>query len=497
MATTEYTTTTTVGIGPLSCTHELLCAASAGSGTTSEEVRKNSLEDVYGFAASTSWYSSTDDWPVGVYGVSLNITAFPSGLVLVNDAGHPEFSVSNTDLSAVHPDSPFITGASEGSWDSTTGTGVKEWTSSSVDPMTTQTGNTTDRMIVDIEIQNTDTKNNLTVTLTHGASSYIYGPDVASTVSGSFTADAILTTTESGSFAVDAVIQVEQTGSFTVDANTQIHTDASFTADANIFATVGASFTVDADILATQVGTFSLDAVVQTTPTASFATDAILLVPQPGTVTANAVVERTIEAASSADAILSREVQAGFSLDAWLALVTGTVTGDFTADAVVLVPQSGTTTLDAVVLTSTATTFTADANIAGTVSSSFTLDAQVAGASAGVFSTDAVVSLVGACVWVSPANLSGITPTPTLVFRMPEASGNMHFQIELDTDSGFSDPTVVQSPGPGWQYWDGGGWQAVPDGGVPNTYSGNEARYTVQSPLSQATWYRRVRAGVI
>ena len=899
MAQTFYSTTTIQAAGVISATHELLTSDSAGSGTTTEEVRKNSVEDVIGFVVHKAPYLGHRLWPTGTYVISVNLTAFPSGLQLLSDIGHPEWRITNDSWGATHPDSPFATGT-DGSWDSTTGTGTKVWTGTSINPTPDSQTAALDRATVVVEVQNTDTKNNLSVTFTHGSSSYVqmpdapalafawvcgvecqvhdasfgtvtqsgFGPDgghyisatstggtvsavaaaarsgdyglrfdtsggaatnwlrvtndgfgrdgtvaygrfyfkvdrtgvttniiqvtgtngadfyvnlnsgtlrfdadgtfsstnnlttaadtwygvefeielvaannavskwrvwteaggwttsetvnaspsddvfddlidiglsttaaavvldfddmafnigyvggeyyddtstngvdarvlryspvsdgthgfstsgdfdyytggsntggisptatdvwsyldtpdmdlisdgvqrdtattseyiecnfgdestedgprgvllvvnslasgsapgnrfdisddgtnwlelqnmsspsgpsqavralatspdgatwtrtllngmrfryyglsdvadflhnaalevewtdlAAGPVTGSFTVDADLQATMSGSFATDAVIQVEQTGSFTVDANKQIHTDASFAADAIVLATMAGAATADAVVLATQVGTFSLDAVVQTTPTASFATDAILLVPQPGTVTANAVVERTIEAASSADAILSREVQAGFSLDAWLALATGTVTGDFTADAVVLVPQSGTTTLDALVLASPAAAFTADANIAGTVSSSFTLDAQVAGASAGVFSTDAVVSLVGACVWVSPANLSGITPTPTLVFRMPEASGNMHFQIELDTDSGFSDPTVVQSPGPGWQYWDGGGWQAVPDGGVPNTYSGNEARYTVQSPLSQATWYRRVRAGVI
>ena len=48
-----------------------------------------------------------------------------------------------------------------------------------------------------------------------------------------------------------------------------------------------------------------------------------------------------------------------------------------------------------------------------------------------------------------------------------------------------------------WEYWDGDSWEPIPTDGVPNTFVGNEARYTIQDPLAVGTWYRRVRAGVV
>ena len=80
---------------------------------------------------------------------------------------------------------------------------------------------------------------------------------------------------------------------------------------------------------------------------------------------------------------------------------------------------------------------------------------------------------------------------------MPEiTSGDMHFKIEIDQDSEFGSPTVYQSPGTGWEYWDGDSWEPIPSSGVSSSYVGNQARYTVQSPLAVGTWYRRVCAGI-
>ena len=90
--------------------------------------------------------------------------------------------------------------------------------------------------------------------------------------------------------------------------------------------------------------------------------------------------------------------------------------------------------------------------------------------------------------------------SPSLTFLMPQAAtGNMHFEIHIDTDAGYPSPTSWKSHSvlTGWEYWDGGSWQPVPQAGVSNTYCGNEARYNVQSPLANGTYYRRVRAGVI
>jgi hypothetical protein len=95
---------------------------------------------------------------------------------------------------------------------------------------------------------------------------------------------------------------------------------------------------------------------------------------------------------------------------------------------------------------------------------------------------------VGQCVWVSPPDGSEMVSRPQLVFTMPTATGNMHFEMQLDTVSSFDgdDLRIVKShqDQTGWEYWDGDVWVAVPATGVPNTYSGNQCRYTVQTALT-------------
>lgn len=100
--------------------------------------------------------------------------------------------------------------------------------------------------------------------------------------------------------------------------------------------------------------------------------------------------------------------------------------------------------------------------------------------------------------WTTPADGALLADTtPTLAFLMPYTISPMHFQIEIDDDSGFGSPTVYDSfiDQTGWEYWDGAAWQVVASGGVSETFSGNEARHTVQTPLAADTYYRRVRAG--
>ena len=277
--------------------------------------------------------------------------------------------------------------------------------------------------------------------------------------------------TKTGSFTTNAIKKANSgTKTFTTNAIKKANSgEKTFTVDASFVKTVPQSFGVDATLFGTVEDSFSADAIIMaTSETQTFTTDAI------------------VEANSG---------ELTFTTDAW---VLGNVQDFFLADAVILGPKTGITTLDAVILAVSSGSFTTDASVFGTVAHAFTIDARVGGgAIEDSFTVDAYVSAIGPCVWVSPDNFAGMTSNATLVWLMPTAPGNMHFQIELDTDSGFPAPTVVQSPGTGWEYWDGGGWQAIPDGGVPNTYAGNEARYAIQSPLSQGTWYRRVRAGVI
>lgn len=102
--------------------------------------------------------------------------------------------------------------------------------------------------------------------------------------------------------------------------------------------------------------------------------------------------------------------------------------------------------------------------------------------------------------WVSPADGVPMSNNPVLVFLMPMANAPQHFWLELDTADTFDTGNLrirrSDLSQTSWEYWDGGAWVVVPAGGVPVAYVGNEARFTVETPLAVGTWYRRVRAGV-
>jgi len=108
--------------------------------------------------------------------------------------------------------------------------------------------------------------------------------------------------------------------------------------------------------------------------------------------------------------------------------------------------------------------------------------------------TDAPV----APVWTSPADGVAMSTTPVLQFTIPSAASAIHFYLELDTADTFDTANLrtyrSDSDQTNWTYDDGDSWEAVPSGGVATDYIGNDARYTVTSPLSSGTWYRRVRA---
>lgn len=109
------------------------------------------------------------------------------------------------------------------------------------------------------------------------------------------------------------------------------------------------------------------------------------------------------------------------------------------------------------------------------------------------------VATSGTPVWSSPVNHSEIGAVPTLEFTSASFSGNAHFNMELDKvdtfDGGNLRSIKTNVSTTGWEYWDGDSWEAFPSTGLPDTYSGNNVRYTVQSALSEGTWYRRVRQG--
>jgi hypothetical protein len=88
---------------------------------------------------------------------------------------------------------------------------------------------------------------------------------------------------------------------------------------------------------------------------------------------------------------------------------------------------------------------------------------------------------------------------PELKFTIPDADTAQHFWLELDTAATFDTANLRTKRSDldqtSWDYWDGDSWEPVPVGGVAVDYVGNEARYTVETPLASGTWYRRVKAG--
>jgi hypothetical protein len=109
------------------------------------------------------------------------------------------------------------------------------------------------------------------------------------------------------------------------------------------------------------------------------------------------------------------------------------------------------------------------------------------------------ITIVGAPVWTTPADTVSMVASPELKFTMPTLGSAMHFNLQLDTASTFDtgDLRDLQSnlDQAGWDFWNGTAWEAVAPTGVPSSFGGNEARHTVQTPLTSVTWFRRVRAG--
>ena len=138
----------------------------------------------------------------------------------------------------------------------------------------------------------------------------------------------------------------------------------------------------------------------------------------------------------------------------------------------------------------------ADSIVLAPASASFTADAFIEW----YITADAYIS-GGTATWVSPPDTSGISVTPVLVFNSPNLGKDLHFHIQLDKvntfDGGDLRDIKTNFDQTGWEYdsTGAGGWTAFPATGMPAAYGGNEARYTVQVPLSSGTWYRRVRAG--
>jgi len=98
--------------------------------------------------------------------------------------------------------------------------------------------------------------------------------------------------------------------------------------------------------------------------------------------------------------------------------------------------------------------------------------------------------------WVDPpADTVTMSSTPTLTFRCPVNVPPVAFEIQLDTVNTFNSgnlKTYGLANGT-WEYYNGASWTAMPAGGVPETYMGQLARFTVPDTLTGVTWYRRIR----
>ena len=320
-------------------------------------------------------------------------------------------------------------------------------------------------------------------------------------IAGSFTVDAVIRKTQSGTFTANAVINKAQSGSLTLDSIIRKAQTGSFAVDAVIKKAGTGSFTANAALKKTGIaGSFTADAFIQP----YFTIDAVIAEGAStvqGTFTADAVVKKTISSSFTADAVIRKTGIAGSFTEDAVIRRTGT-SGSFTANAVLKKTQSGSFTADAIIRVAVAGSFTADAILRVAGSGSFTLDAVVLAVQPGSTTLDAVLNRVGRCTWTTPGDTVQISGTEVLHFLMPSAAtGDMHFEIELDKvptfDGGDYRSIKSHSSLTGWQYWDGGTWQAIPQAGVSTTYLGNEARYTIQVSLTNGTWYRRVRAGVI
>jgi len=311
-------------------------------------------------------------------------------------------------------------------------------------------------------------------------------------------ADAVIRRTgQAGSLKADAITRRSQSSSFTANATIKRAQTGSLAANATTKRSMAGSATADAVIKRSRSGSFVADAALSAGRTGSVAADAILRRGQTGSLTANAVIKRAMAGSLSADAVTRKAGSGSLTADA---ITRRSQSGSLTANAVLRAAATGSLKADAAIRRGQTGSATADAVLRRAATSSFAADAVIEAPLGGSITANALFNSVSRCIWTTPGNLVQIDASETLTFLMPQvAASNMHFQIEIDTDPGFAAPTVWTSHSSltGWEYWDGDSWEPVPQAGVPNTHCGNEARYTIQTPLDNGTYYRRVRAGVI
>jgi len=194
-------------------------------------------------------------------------------------------------------------------------------------------------------------------------------------------------------------------------------------------------------------------------------------------------------------------VSGSFTADA---IIKSAVAGSFTANAVIRNAVTGSFTVDAVVRRTETASFAADAMLRRTESGSFTANAVISSIVSGSFTLDAEIGafVPAGAAWVAPpADAEAVTDTtPTFTFNMPPAAtGDMYFEIHLDTVNTFDSGNLLvyrsYPDATGWEYYNGSAWTPMPASGVPVAHVGRQGRFTVPSPLSNNTWFRRVRAG--
>jgi len=334
-------------------------------------------------------------------------------------------------------------------------------------------------------------------------------------VAGSFTTDAFIAKVNASSFTADAYIRKTAASSFTSDAIVKATVASSFTADAFLLKSgIAGSFTADAAISKQTSGTFTADSFLKRAIASSFTADANIRVTVASSFTADAFVKKLgIASSFTADGYVKATLAGSFTADAEIVVNANTIAGSFTADAYIRATASTTFTADSFIKKTTSGTFTADAYlrivssgsftadafIKAAGSGSFTADAFVRATASGTFTADAAITKVGRITWTTPGDLVSITNDPTFSFIIPTSTGNIFFHIELDTVNTFDGvnfryyKSVASQTG--WEYYNGAAWVAVPATGVPNTYSGNEARFSPPT-LATATWFRRIRGGV-
>ena len=213
-----------------------------------------------------------------------------------------------------------------------------------------------------------------------------------STMSGSFTADAVIKGTQTGSFTANAVIKKTISGTFTANAVIAKTRTGSFTANAFILGFFRADAAIEGfgDYSETWSNLWGTPAV-----TGSFAANAVITktqVPAGGT-KADAVVKKEMSGSAwTVNAVIRKTFEPSFIANAAILKTWATASQTFTANAAIKKTLSPTGfTLDAIFLASSGTrTFTANAAILKTFTLTTTADAVIKKTVPGTTLADAI-----------------------------------------------------------------------------------------------------------